>query len=510
MMHPPEQRGINNMKKFLSNLYSKKSIIIKIALLVMLYFGVNIYLSFAADTYATFSIGFYPAFKDVTMRNGRPIWGLLYALHYLSGPTYEGYYYISSISALIFLGWSIWIYQGILEKYGVGENTRILLAFAGIANILIIEYFTFLEKCAFMLSILFVVAGIYWIEKFFSERKKKYFGLAVLVMVLAIFTYQCTLALFVILSIPFAMKNAKNFKEYFFNGLALGITFLIAAVANLLACKYIFKSARFVEDTNIFANLKTIIWYLCAHGVITFDILPWGVFLAITLVIFISVLVWSGTCQRKAWRIFNAFMIVIAACVFSTAAQLQGSGYFIARTVYPLGAIPAALVIDLFVNKEEAPVDESKKKKLRNISMAALGVLMVFQYFSFTEIFIDKYRVNALDQYRYQYIGQAIREYEESTGTEIKQVAFYTDAHKSQPQYSDMQFNPGHFTGDLTISAFLTSWSDLNAMNYFLNTNYVKTDPVEEYTEYFASKDWDALSKDQLIFDGGTLHICVY
>ena len=361
-----------------------------------------------------------------------------------------------------------------------------------------------------MLSILLVVAGIYWIEKFFSEKKKKYFGLAVLVMVLAIFTYQCTLALFVILSIPFAMKNAKNFKEYFFNGLALGITFLIAAVANLLACKYIFKSARFVEDTNIFANLKSIIWYLCAHGVITFDILPWGVFLVITLVIFISVLVWSRTCQRTAWRIFNAFMIVIAACVFSTAAQLQGSGYFIARTVYPLGSIPAALAVDLFVNKEEAPVDESKKKKLRNISMAALGVLMIFQYFSFTEIFIDKYRVNALDQYRYQYIGQAILEYEESTGTEIKQVAFYTDAHKSQPQYSDIQFNPGHFTGDLTISAFLTSWSDLNAMNYFLHTDYKKAPQSEEYIEYFASKDWDTLSKDQLIFDGDTLHICVY
>ena len=118
------------MKKFFSNLYKNRSCIIKIVLLIMLFFGVNIYLSFATDTYATFRSGFTYGFKDVTMRNGRPIWGLLYGLHYLSGPTFEGYYYISSITALIFLVWAIWIYQGILEKYGIGENVRILLAFA--------------------------------------------------------------------------------------------------------------------------------------------------------------------------------------------------------------------------------------------------------------------------------------------------------------------------------------------------------------------------------------------
>ena len=498
------------MKKFLSNLYKNRSCIIKIALLVMLFFGVNLYLSFATDTYATFYNGFRHAGKDMTMRNGRPIIELFYELHYRSGLSNESFYYISSVLALIFLGLSIWIYQRILEKYEIGENTRILLAFAGIANLFIIEYFMFIEKCGFMLSILFVVTGVYWIEKFFSARERekereKYFCLAVLSIALAIFTYQCTIALFVILSIPFAMRNAENFKKYIFNGIAIGMAYVIPAFVDLAAFKFIFKSKRFVEDVNYFSTFKSVIWGISTQGIITFDLLPWGVFLVIALVIFGAAVAWAKTCQRSQWRIFNVFIIVLGACVFSTTAQLQGSGYFSARAVYPLASIPAALAIDLFVNKEEAPVDESKKKKVRNIALGALTVLLICQYFSFNKIYVDKYRVNALDQYRYQVVYQAIREYQDETGTEIKKVAFYTDAETAKPQYSDL-----FHTGDLVVSAFTTSWSDLNAMNYYLHTNYERAAQVEKYTEYFAGRNWDTLSKDQLIFDGDTLHICVY
>lgn len=498
-----DSRSVNNMNKIWSNLYKNRSCIIKITLLVMLFFGANIYLSYATDTYTKFKGGLSGG--DMTMRNGRPIIGLIYELHRLSGLSVETFYYISSFSALILLGLSIWIYQGILEKYEIGENARILLSFAGIANIFIVEYFMFIEKCGFMLSILFEVMGVYWIDKFFTENKKKYFGLAVLAMVFAVFTYQCTIALFVILSIPFAMKNAENFKNYVFNGIAIGMAFVISAIVDLLAFKFIFKSKRFVEGTDYISTFKSVIWGISTQGIITFDLLPWGVFLVIALVIFGAAVAWAKTCQRSQWRIFNAFMIVLAACVFSTTAQLQGSGYFSARAVYPLASIPAALAIDLFVNKEEAPVDESKKKKVRNIALGALTVLMIFQYFSFHKIYIDKYRVNALDQYRYQYIDQAIREYQDAAGTEIKKVAFYTDAETANPQYSDL-----FHTGDLVVSAFTTDWSDLNAMNYYLHTDYKKTAPVEKYTEYFAGKNWDTLSKDQLIFDGDTLHICVY
>ena len=324
-------------------------------------------------------------------------------------------------------------------------------------------------------------------------------------IVLAIFTYQGTIALFVILSIPFAMKNAESFKQYLLNGLAIGIAYAIPVLLDLAAFKFIIKSKRFVENTDYIANLMKVIRRLYPWTVDSLNILPRYLFLTISIVIFVSVIVWAVICRRSLWRIFNACIIVTAGCLFSTATIIQGSGWWSTRTMYPFASIPAALAIDLFVNKEDAPVNEFIKKSLRFISLAALAVLMSGQYLYFNKIYTDKYRLNALDQYRYQYIGQAIREYQDSTGTEIKNVAFYTDAKISNPQYTNL-----YHTGDLVVSAFSTDWSDLNAMNYYLGTSYKKASPDEEYTEYFAGKNWNTLSKDQFIFDGDTLHICVY
>lgn len=144
------------------------SYFIKIFILVILLFGINMYLNFATDTYATFAIGFGDAASDMAMINGRPIIALLYAFYYISGLPNVYFYYISTVLALIFLGISIWILQKLLGKYGVKENTRIILSFVSIANIFIIEYFMFIEKSGFMLAIFFDVVGIYLIDLFFD------------------------------------------------------------------------------------------------------------------------------------------------------------------------------------------------------------------------------------------------------------------------------------------------------------------------------------------------------
>ena len=47
-------------------------------------------------------------------------------------------------------------------------------------------------------------------------------------------------------------------------------------------------------------------------------------------------------------------------------------------------------------------------------------------------------------------------------------------------------------------------------MNYYLHTNYERISPIDKYTDYFSKKNWDHLSQEQLIFDGDTLHVCVY
>lgn len=88
---------------------------------------------------------------------------------------------------------------------------------------------------------------------------------------------------------------------------------------------------------------------------------------------------------------------------------------------------------------------------------------------------------------------------------EITRIAVYQDASPSYPAYPGLYAN-----GDLVVSSFYTAWSDVNAINYYLGTAYEKADQSEDYTQYFAGKDWSAPSAEQLVFDGDTLHLCNY
>lgn len=131
----------------------EKSSWLKVIIVTMLYFGVGVYLAFATDTYWTFLNGFHNSAVDMAVRNGRPVIGMIYELYSLTGLSNETFYYLSGTLALLFLSASIWIYQKILAKYQLTENIRILISFVSIANIFILEYFMFIEKCGFMLAI---------------------------------------------------------------------------------------------------------------------------------------------------------------------------------------------------------------------------------------------------------------------------------------------------------------------------------------------------------------------
>lgn len=165
-------------------------------------------------------------------------------------------------------------------------------------------------------------------------------------------------------------------------------------------------------------------------------------------------------------------------------------------------------MVNFYVNcvKSEQVCDEKISIKLTKATVCGIILcLLVCQYLSYNKIFIDKYKVNCLDEYRYNIIGQAIAEYQEDTGNVVTKVAFYEDADASYPSY------PGLFyQNDLIVSAIYCDWSNVAAMTYYLGTGYGKIEKNEYYEAYFKSKDWNRYSGDQLIFDGDTLHICVY
>ena len=191
--------------------------IIKIFLLVILFFGSGVFRQFATDTYWEFAIGWDKTIDHMLFDNGRPVIALMFKLYSLTHLKMSGFYKVSSFFAIIFLTLALVVLENILSRYIENENTRILISFATIVNAFIVEYFMFFEKAGFMLAILFVSLAVYFMESFFRTKIKKDWLFSVSFIFLAIFTYQGTIALFVIISIPFAFRYAKNYRDYLFN-----------------------------------------------------------------------------------------------------------------------------------------------------------------------------------------------------------------------------------------------------------------------------------------------------
>ena len=63
---------------------------------------------------------------------------------------------------------------------------------------------------------------------------------------------------------------------------------------------------------------------------------------------------------------------------------------------------------------------------------------------------------------------------------------------------------------EASARAFDEQWSDVPLINYTNGTDYIRGEQSPQYAEYFSSRDWKTYSDDLLIFDGTTLHLCVY
>lgn len=62
----------------------------------------------------------------------------------------------------------------------------------------------------------------------------------------------------------------------------------------------------------------------------------------------------------------------------------------------------------------------------------------------------------------------------------------------------------------LNERAQASGWSRHNSIEIYLERKFTQGEPDPELQAIFSEKNWNMFSEEQLIFDGNTLHICVY
>lgn len=83
-----------------------------------------------------------------------------------------------------------------------------------VINIFSIELYLFMEKGIMMFSVLLEILAVYFFKKAL-EKDKKFLLLSILMMLLANFSYQGTVGLFVVISAIYVIKYSKISRSFY-------------------------------------------------------------------------------------------------------------------------------------------------------------------------------------------------------------------------------------------------------------------------------------------------------
>lgn len=163
------------------------------------------------------------------------------------------------------------------------------------------------------------------------------------------------------------------------------------------------------------------------------------------------------------------------------------------------GSIIGILVIFLL-----AVVEINKNKYL----LIALGSITIIN-FVLNSIFLIEASsatlvTNRLDHFIAKDIIQEIEKYETTSGEKIKNIGIAFDK-----QYT-MYYESEPALRCYNVRSMGTSWAVKEVITTFIGRKFANVNVPQNIKDKFAQKDWDRYSKEQLIFEGENLYICIY
>ena len=474
------------------------------SLITIVFFGFFCKLQFATDTYAVF----LTEPKEMITHffaSGRFITAIMHTIVTVLNVNQQLYYMASFGLALLCTALAIYRLYRVWEEDTKHSNLAMVAAVLVIINVFSIELFLYIEKGIMMLSVLFCVLAFEQMRKFFLGNKKSALWAGIL-MILANFCYQGTVALFVALCLVYLVKHAKDVKTFLINNVVTALCYGIPALLNYGIVRFIFSNERIVGSIDIAQSVAKIVQGTKQMLVTTYDILPKyffiGILMLLTAFTMFKILTTKKEKKGKGLLCLGLVYVIVGTCfvtIFPQIMQNTASIWFVARSTYAFSSLIGLVLIYLCL---QVKVDKRTEKVLLVLMIAFLG----FQYVNFTKVERDHYIVNYIDQYVSNQVVDEIKDYEKESGNQITKIAFYYQDAGIQYSY------PGLYTsGDTNISAWFPEWSRKNILLYHLGRNLEEISQQEDiFAQYFAGKNWSSFSKEQLVFQDDTIHICLY
>ena len=448
--------------------------------------------------------------EDNALQNGRyALWGMYVILNKIG---LNPVIYQKTFGMILSLSFAICatdITRNIAVESGIDKFRTILAINCGaillFANVFVTEWYTFV--LSYPQWIMSTVSSVYSAIFIVQEKVyKKVMGF--LLLVVAANSYQTTLAWYAFLVMLFLwLKNRDNFnwKVIIKQTLCVALPAFFVIIINIILTNIFIKlnivtsSSRY---TNVYFNLNNIkaiilgqrsIWLegqgMLGHGFLLICLCALTIMI-IGLVINKSISINS---------IVYCICILIGGQVVIYIPDLLMRTGLTLRSITPLFAIFTVLIVLLVLH--------IKNSKHMLIIIGVAAFLLAGNFIATQKMAIASLQTNILEEYEAHVLFSHIKEYEKKENTKILYIGFCQDS-KSMARYKEIDIFP---YDELYKKAYIVSWADVFAVNYYTGQNYVKKEVPENVKEYFLDKDWNEFNvQEQVVFQGDTVYWCVY
>lgn len=401
------------------------------------------------------------------------------------------------------------IAQYIIELLKITEKkSRFLIVIGSMlffANVFITEWFSFvLTYAQWILAVIGSVYGAIFVSK--TGVKNKTIGF--IFVLLMVNSYQAMIPDYAImvmafLYIKYINKNIK-FGKLVLQLIEAGILVIVATISNIILTKILIlnsivdPNSRYSAISFSFENIKNLfqmqksIW-IDGKGLMTHGIL------IIFMICLCAAMVMSVI--RNKIQIKDALLGIGLAVVGLLACFALQMLFVVStpRSLVPIFGIYSFLVYLIVIWS----IKDNLAVKLTIVSVLAF---LCCNFYNVWNVSIGMFQLNALEKEYARQIEYQIHKYEQETGNNVRYICFYKDMN---PQYKyDLSVKP---ESELLNKSYMASWGDIYMLYYYTNLEVEKIDPKEEWSEYFAIKDWHVFDPDeQMKFEDDTLNLCFY
>lgn len=452
------------------------------------------------DTYRIIYDGYEYYSYDKFLKESRPFTAILTLIADKINLSIESYMIISLILALVFLSMSVvLIYKIFRKEYESNSKWTdiliIIISYLTVYNYLAIEYIYFLECCILAFGVLLSILAA---KIVIDDEKYKYIK-AFIIIVIAAFCYQGSIAIFPMIVFTYELlfqKNSvkKNFahlvKTTVIYGIAMLLTILFAEI--IMGGSRIRMDAAQISSTNIIYWLKELV--VNSLGVI----LPY-INIAIIILTCLFIMTFKKTdIKEKILYTLKYLLVILASIVICIAPIVVGSG--LELTSRMCIAYGSTIGISLFV----ALLITNKNQKNYQVVIISIITIIIFilNFAVYVVLTYQHLEVNKIDKENCEKIKELIEEYEQETGMNITKIAGIHRANGSK------YYKGFIHAGDITENA-LSSWAARETIAYYVG-RHLKYAPItsEQYQEFFAGKEWQEFSIEQAVIEGDVLYFC--